>query len=92
MKKIRMLWAGIAAVALFTPTARGENSHVDENIYHQVSSNTSVFTSITNGTKRLVNGTVNGTKKVVNGTVNGTKKVVSYPVNLMSSAVKKVTK
>jgi len=82
MRKIHMLWTGVMAAALFATSAHAENlpSQVKEDFYRPVAAKkTSVLTSVANGTKKLVNSTVRGTKKVL-----------SYPVNLVSSAVKKI--
>ena len=81
MRKIRTLWATLAAATLFAASARGEglSSQVKPDVYQPVAAKLSMVKTVTSGTKKLVNTTVRGTKTVLN-----------YPVNLVSGAIKKI--
>jgi hypothetical protein len=81
MRKIRTLWAAFAAATLFAASARGEGlpSQIKQDVYQPVAAKSSMLGSVTNGTKKLVKGTVRTTKTVL-----------KYPVNLVSGAIKKI--
>lgn len=81
MKMIRILGTVIAGATLLIPSVRSEgaSSQVSDDVYQPVTTQSSVLNTVTNGTRKLVKGTVKGTKAVL-----------SYPGNLVSRAIKKV--